>query len=478
MRTAPAPTAPARTALRHVAPLLVLLLGFGCVEESPDLTPAEREALREYILTEAPHPQHELDIRFESRVRLIGYDISVEEITPGQAFDITWYWQVDRRLTGGWMLFTHLADGEGTNRQNEDSTGAVRERYQPSRWHEGEWVRDVQHITIPADWHSDRVVFYLGFWNEDHRLSVTGPNDGENRARAASVPIAGGAHTDATGTTTPELPIPTLTAPHTTGAITIDGQLGESDWTRATATTTFVDTLGGGVGPFPATARTLWDDQNVYVAFEVTDDYLHNTITERDGHLWEQDAVEIMVDPDGDGLHYFELQVSPTGNVFETAYDSRRVPGPIGHADWDSHMVARAHVEGTVNDETPDQRYTVELSIPWTAFAYGEMPASAAPPAGATWRFNFYVMDTRADGGQRGEGWSPTLTNDYHVPTRFGRVTFEAAPILDAVATPEATHMVLTPEQMARLRPLDRRPLALPHGATVPVQPLDPSQLR
>src|SRR5512146_1869384 len=96
--------------VRALCPIVLVLLGFGCVEESPDLTPAERETLREYILTEAPHPQHELDIRFESRVRLVGYDISVEEITPGQPFDITWYWQVDRRLTGGWMLFTHLAD--------------------------------------------------------------------------------------------------------------------------------------------------------------------------------------------------------------------------------------------------------------------------------------------------------------------------------------------------------------------------------
>ena len=38
--------------------------------------------------------------------------------------------------------------------------------------------------------------------------------------------------------------------------------------------------------------------------------------------FWEQDAVEIMVDPDGDGNHYFELQVSPTGNIFETALDN------------------------------------------------------------------------------------------------------------------------------------------------------------
>ena len=462
--------------LRALVPIFLVVLGFGCVEESPDLTPAEREALREYILTEAPHPQHELDIRFESRLRLIGYDISVEEITPGTPFDVTWYWQVDRRLTSGWMMFTHLADASGANRQNEDSNGPVRERYQPSRWHEGEWVRDTQHITIPADWHSDRVIFYLGFWHEDHRLTITsGPNDGENRARAASVPIAGGATTsDATGTTAPagDVAIPALTAAHTTGPITIDGRLSESDWTSLPGTSTFVDTLGGGAGPFTSAARVLWDDQNMYVAFEVRDDYLHNTITERDGHLWEQDAVEIMVDPDGDGEHYFELQVSPTGNIFETAYDSRRVPQPIGHADWDSHMVAHATTEGTVNDETPDTSYTVELSIPWSAFSYGDMPASIAPPNGSTWRLNFYVMDARPDGGQRGVGWSPTLVGDYHVPARFGRVTFQGATVVaeDGTLSPAVIH--LDPRSLARIRPLVPDPVMLPRGSTTPTTPI------
>lgn len=463
--------------LRSLCPILVIVLGFGCVEESPDLTPAEREALREYILTAQPHPQHELDIRFESRVRLIGYDMSVDEIVPGQAFDVTWYWQVDRRLTSGWMLFTHLADASGANRQNADSDGPVRERYQPSRWHEGEWVRDTQRITIPTDWHSDRVIFYLGFWHEDHRLTITsGPNDGENRARAASVPIAGGATTsDATGTTTPtpvETPIPTMTAAHTTAAITIDGRLDEPDWHVLPPSSTFVDTLGGGAGPFSAAARVLWDDQNLYVAFELVDDYLHNTITQRDGHLWEQDAVEIMVDPDGDGQHYFELQVSPGGAIFETAYDSRRVPQPIGHADWDSHMRARVGLEGTLNDETPDHGYTVEASIPWSAFSYSAWvpqggPASIAPPAGASWRFNFYAMDARPDGSQRGEGWSPTLTNDYHVPDRFGRVTFQAARALPDGQPPV---LQLSPADLARIRPIVRDPIMLP-PQTLPTTP-------
>jgi hypothetical protein len=464
---------------RSLATIALVLFGFGCVEESPDLTEAEQAALAEYILHEAPTPQHPLDIRFESRVRLVGYDIDVEEITPGQAFHVVWYWQVERRLGAGWQLFTHVADGAGANRQNEDSNGVVRERYAPSRWREGEWVRDPQTITLPHSgdpaWNSDRAVIYLGFWHDDHRLSVTsGPNDGENRARAASIPVSGGPSSDATGTTTPTgatPAIPQLAATHATGAIQIDGQLTEADWTHAHATSAFVDTRSGGAGSFPATARVLWDEQNLYVGFDVTDDYLHNTIAARDGHLWEQDAVEIMIDPDGDGQHYFELQVSPTGNVFETAYDSRRVPQPIGHDDWDSHMVTRAVAHGTPNDTEADTGYAVELSVPWTALAYGDMPAAAAPPAGSQWRFNFYVMDTRQDDSQRAVGWSPTLEGDFHVPARFGRVQFEGAA---AVADPTAPPLMLAPAVAARIRPLVPEPVLLPRGSTAPTLPAHP----
>nr|MDQ3036974.1 hypothetical protein [Myxococcota bacterium] len=172
---------------------LMTALSVACVEQAPELSAAEREQLRENISTEAPSPEHELDISFENRVRLVGYDVEPDTITPGQPFTITWHWQAQRRLDDGWQMFTHLVDSRGENRVNEDSTGLVRQLYQPGRWHEGEYIRDPQTITLPTDWNSDEVVFYLGLWNGPHRLAITrGPNDGENRARAATLRVTGG----------------------------------------------------------------------------------------------------------------------------------------------------------------------------------------------------------------------------------------------------------------------------------------------
>jgi hypothetical protein len=458
----------------------------GCVEESPELTATEREALREHISNQAPRPQHELDVQFENKVRLIGYDVDVESITPGQPFTITWHWQVQRRLGGGWLQFTHLADASGTDRINQDMNGVIRERYPASRWRADEYIRDTQTITLPADWGSDRVVFYLGFWHEDHRLQVSsGPNDGENRARGASIPVTAARPEAPTPTTIapgaaparPESPIPTLSGRRLAGPVTIDGRLDEADWREAAPTNAFVNTMNGGAAQPNASAKVLWDDEALYVGFDVADDFLRNTLSGRDAHLWEQDCVEIMVDPDGDGRDYFELQVSPTGEVFDTHYDTRRQPQPFGHVDWNAQIEARVAARGTPNDDADDQGYSVEIRLPWASLQHGSSPAMGTPPAGSTWRVNFYVMDTRREGGQRAAGWSAPLEGDFHVPARFGRVQLAApavaAPAADAVprAIPVAipAGMRIRPEDLART-PIAPSPAAVRQAAAQPAQ--------
>ena len=446
----------------------------GCVERAPELSPADRERIREFVGTEAPSPENALEVRFNNGIELLGYDVSGESATPGQAVTVTWYWRATRDVDDGWQLFTHVADGGGENRLNQDGVGTVRELYQPSRWRAGQYIRDVQEVTLPEDWNSDEAVFYLGLWRGDFRLAIErGPNDGDNRVRALSLDVSSAPSAAAAGSQeeapTAELPAapppPTLRVQHAQGGVTIDGDLGDDAWRRAARSTAFVNTLNGGQAPFRAGVRTLWDEDNLYVAFDVADDFVQNTLTDRDAHLWEQDAVEIMLDPDGDGRNYFELQVSPSGVVFDTRYDTRRRPQPIGHADWNAPVRARVQVRGTANDDGNDQGYTAEIAIPWSAFAVGTPPA-ARPRPNDSWRANFYVMDQRrGNGADRSAGWSPTLTGDFHVPARFGTLRFAApAPAPVAVRTQNAGRPyaipaadVLPPESARRLQAAMRR---------------------
>jgi hypothetical protein len=446
--------------LRSTVVFLALALLGGCVERQPELSPADRERIREHVSNQRPTPQNALNVQFENGVELIGYDVEPATVAPGGRVTLTWYWHARQDLDDGWQLFTHVADAAGTDRLNQDGVGVVREVYPPGRWEAGQYIKDVQEVTLPTDWGSNRAVFYLGLWNGPHRLAIRrGDNDGNNRVRAASLEVSSAPSAAAEGQdraadrpapARPATPPPTLTAARASGAITVDGRLDEAAWNEARPTAAFVNTVDGSPAQLRTTARMLWDDEHLYVAFDVADDFIQNTIAERDGHLWEQDAVEIMVDPDGDGRNYFEMQVSPTGQVFDTRYDTRRQPQPFGDVAWTSNLRARVQVRGTANDTDADQGYTAEIAIPWSAFAVGQPPASR-PNGGQSWRVNLYVMDQRPAGqGQRSAGWSPTLERDFHVPARFARVTFAAPPAAQAAApSPAAPGVVPT----AQVRP-------------------------
>jgi hypothetical protein len=391
------------------------LAAVGCTERTRH-DPDEAKLLPTIRLTTAPSPQHLLDIRFEDKIRLLGYDLSTPSAVPGQPFNVTWYWQVLDPLEKGFQVFTHLSDGK-INRVNLDSARVVRRVYPEARWQKSEFIRDLQEITLPNDWRSSVAVFYLGFYEGPTRLRITqGPDDGERRAVALRLPVGAGMSSQ------PEPSVPRLVARRTSGPIHIDGKLDEADWHAAQSSGSFVQTMSGAPGAFEAHVQVLYDAENIYCGFVVSDSLLKSTFQHDDEHLWEQDTVEVMFDPDGDAKNYFELQVSPRGVHFDTRYDSPRQPRPFGHVDWDSHVQAKVQLHGQVDDDKADEGYEVELAVPWTAFAVGDPPA-APPAAGSSWRINFFVMDT-GSAGQRAVGWSPPKIGDFHTLDKFGRVVF------------------------------------------------------
>jgi hypothetical protein len=213
-------------------------------------------------------------------------------------------------------------------------------------------------------------------------------------------------------------------------AITIDGRLDEPAWRGAKSTGPFVDVGSGRENPSLPTqgnARLLWDDQHLYVGFEVSDRKVHGGWARGGGarkpHLWEKDTVEIMLDPDGDGDNkdYYEIQINPQNLVFDTQYDDYNSPngngrGPFGHEEWSANLQSAVVVHGTIDDDSDvDQGYTVEAKIPWASFAKAQ---HSPPRPGDTWRMNFYAMKNNG-----GTAWSPILgMGNFHRASRFGRV--------------------------------------------------------
>jgi hypothetical protein len=227
-------------------------------------------------------------------------------------------------------------------------------------------------------------------------------------------------------------------------------------------------------------AKLLWDDRFLYVGFECEDADAWATYTQRDAHLWEEEVVEVYLDPAGKGKHYKEFEVNPLGalidlDILEAVNGN---PGDVAsHLRWNAKDIRwAAKVQGTTdNRNDKDKGWTAEMAIPLEECLTGNsvgagvpaspivgagvpaspivgagVPASpivgagvpASPIVGAgvpasptkvyigdRWRAQFYRIE-RAKGSTNEtaefQAWSPTDT--FHRPERFGILDFAGDP--------------------------------------------------
>ena len=115
------------------------------------------------------------------------------------------------------------------------------------------------------------------------------------------------------------------------------------------------------------------------VLFDCEDAFPWATITRRDGPLYQEEVVELFLDPFGDLQCYFEIEVNPLGAIFDLIL--RRVgKGWRKEAAWKCESLA-ASVSTTAHG------WRADLSIPFTSIAY------EAPVPGTVWRANFLRID-------------------------------------------------------------------------------------
>lgn len=409
-------------------------LGLGCVGGSKSAA-VDKEALKAYILEAPPaNIPHRLDADFEGKLKLLGYAITPEgNAGNGAEVKLTMYWQCNEKLEDGWGLFTHVLDPGGARLLNIDNVGPLRQwadthqALSPSFWEKGKVYVDEQTFRMPDNMTVPEVSIVTGVWKGEARMKITsGPHDPENRAVVAHLKTGIAPKPKPNLTMIKSLRVDKLADKQT---VTIDGKLDEEAWKSAATTGPFVDVGSGEPNPsFPAqgSAKLLWDDKNLYVAFEVKSSTIVGGFSKdaKDPHLWEKDTTEIMVDPDGDGDNkdYYEIQINPQNLVFDTAYEEYNKPKDdakniFGRMEWSAKAKTAVTVQGELDKPNGGQGYVVETAIPWSSF---EKAAQKPPKAGDHWRFNFYAMKNNS-----GVAWSPILgQGNFHRAARFGRIIF------------------------------------------------------
>ena len=226
---------------------------------------------------------------------------------------------------------------------------------------------------------------------------------------------------------------PSYRAAHVVDPIVVDGKLDEFSWLSAPRTAPFRNIRKlDDPQPSRTDAALLWDSTNLYVAFVCRDELAWGTMYKRDEFLWNQEVVEVFLDPDGDGKNYPELEVSPHNVVVDLL-----IPGPPT-GGTDPSIAARWDIEGL---ETAVQKHAagwvVEMAIPWAALRGGGV--EGAPAIGDRWRVGLYRIE-RPGGAARAKeempeleakdeylAWAPT-EKSFHEPDKFGEVVFVLKP--------------------------------------------------
>ncbi|HIV09117.1 MAG TPA: hypothetical protein IAC79_03270 [Candidatus Spyradenecus faecavium] len=230
---------------------------------------------------------------------------------------------------------------------------------------------------------------------------------------------------------------PTYLLQRTAGPIAVDGVLDEPTWAKAAPASPLRD-LSGGPSDYAADIRMAYDDACLYVAARLPAKRLRATLTERDSVIYRDDDFEVFIDPFARGRDYLELEINQLGTVWDLFLTAPyRDPECLALHDWDIKGLKTAvTLQGTLNDDTDDQGWCVEIAWPWASIVgHSNHPrAGTPPPPGAEMRMNFSRVDHPAPGDERNTVWAPTRQATIHAPEHWGRVRLSANP----VGTPEA----------------------------------------
>jgi hypothetical protein len=165
------------------------------------------------------------------------------------------------------------------------------------------------------------------------------------------------------------------------------------------------DTVAGAAPKQATEVRVAVSGPDLRVLFDCVDNDVWATKTAHDDRLFEEEVVEVFLDPVGDLECYFEIELNPLNAVLDLVL--RKSPSGLKkEVGW--HCAGlRTAVQRTARG------WTAEMAIPFESL----LPSSARMQP---WRCNFCRIDRPRGHPRELSAWSPTGVPLFHVPGRFG----------------------------------------------------------
>ncbi|MFA7159814.1 MAG: hypothetical protein WC299_10975, partial [Kiritimatiellia bacterium] len=154
-------------------------------------------------------------------------------------------------------------------------------------------------------------------------------------------------------------------------------------------------------------------------------DPLNISATNKDNRaIWQGDTVALLIETDSHS--YYEIAVNPTGAVCDADFSAGDTP----RYDWDS--------QAEVAVQASNDCWTVEMRIPVTQDendplhnVIGRKPSSSLP-----WHVNIVRQRVRTNGTET-TAFSPTGSDTWRVPLKFGQLFMGKSHTFEAADTPD-----------------------------------------
>jgi hypothetical protein len=171
-----------------------------------------------------------------------------------------------------------------------------------------------------------------------------------------------------------------------------------------------LENLSGRAPQWGTEVRLGWNGDVLHGLYLCQDPDPWATKTTRDDALWEEEVVEVFLDPFGDSISYFEIEINPLNTVTDL-FVRRTWRGLKKDFRWNCEGLVTAC--GTLA-----YGWVAAFQIPFQSL--GDCHPNRSP----VWRVNFSRIDRPKDRPVELSAWSPTLVNSFHVTGRFGVLRF------------------------------------------------------
>lgn len=186
--------------------------------------------------------------------------------------------------------------------------------------------------------------------------------------------------------------------------------------------------------------KALATNEALHIGVWMDEPHLWATLTERDCVIFQDNDIEIFLDPDADTLRYVEIEMNALGTVWDLLLTAPYKKQGVPLDSWDFKGIeTEVRLEGTLNDPTDeDTGWAAAFKLPWRSLKEVAGSLNFPPQPGDRWKLNLSrvqwdleVRDGRyhkvPNTPEHNWVWSPMGEIDMHIPERWGWLEFVSA---------------------------------------------------